>query len=110
MGVVDLAAGFVVATDARRKEVYSAAYDSKGRRLSGPVVGKADLVATDLPVAGEGAGLYPNAFPNRTSPTRPSAGWLTRIVAEGLAEVTTPEPLYLRRPDAVAPGAPKRVS
>lgn len=110
VGHVDLGAGFVVATDARRKEVYSAAYDSKGRRLSGPVVGKADLVATDLPVAGEGAGLYPNVFPNRTSPTRPSAGWLTRIVAEGLAEVTTPEPLYLRRPDAVAPGAPKRVS
>ena len=43
-------------------------------------------------------------------PTAPSAGWLARTVAEELAELRDPEPLYLRRPDADAPHAPKRVS
>lgn len=102
--------GFVVATDARRKEVYSAAYNSSGRRTTGPTVGKAELITTSLPVVGEGARLYPEAFPNAVGPVRPNAGWLARVVAEGLAEITAPEPLYLRRPDAVAPGAPKKVS
>lgn len=106
----DLAGGFLVATDARRKEVYSAAYDAQGRRTSGPSVGKAELIATTLPVVGEGALLYPEALPRATGPARPSAGWLARVVIEGLAEVTAAEPLYLRRPDAVAPGAPKKVS
>jgi tRNA threonylcarbamoyladenosine biosynthesis protein TsaB len=40
----------------------------------------------------------------------PSAGWLARAVAEELAELHDPDPMYLRRPDAIAPGAPKRVS
>ena len=40
----------------------------------------------------------------------PSAGWLARVIAEERAELHDPEPLYLRRPDAAAPGAPKRVS
>ena len=73
------------------------------------VVRPADA-ATDLPVVGEGAALYPDAFPNCHAPLLPSAGWLAHTVTEELAELTDPEPLYLRRPDAVAPGAPKRVS
>ena len=101
---------FVVATDARRKEVYLASYDDQGRRLDGPVVARPAEVATDLPCVGEGARLYPEAFPHATGPELPSAGWLARCVAEELAEITDPEPLYLRRPDAVAPGAPKKVS
>ena len=43
-------------------------------------------------------------------PAAPSAGWLARVVAEERAELRDPEPLYLRRPDAAPPGAPKRVS
>ena len=43
-------------------------------------------------------------------PLRPSAAWLARAVAGGLAELLEPEPMYLRRPDAVAPGKPKAVS
>ena len=54
--------------------------------------------------------LYPEAFPEAREPALPSAGWLARAVAEELAELHDPEPMYLRRPDAVAPGAPKRVS
>jgi tRNA threonylcarbamoyl adenosine modification protein YeaZ len=101
---------FVVATDARRKEVYLASYDERGRRLEGPGVLRPADAATDLPVVGEGGELYPEAFPDRRDPTLPSAGWLARAVAEELAELHDPEPMYLRRPDAVAPGLPKRVS
>jgi tRNA threonylcarbamoyl adenosine modification protein YeaZ len=101
---------FLVATDARRKEVYVARYDARGSRLTGPVVDWPAALATDEPVAGEGGALYPDAFPHRTGPAAPSAGWLARVVTDGRAELLDPEPLYLRRPDAVAPGKPKRVS
>ncbi|MGC4112688.1 MAG: tRNA (adenosine(37)-N6)-threonylcarbamoyltransferase complex dimerization subunit type 1 TsaB [Nocardioides sp.] len=100
---------FVVATDARRKEVYLASYDDQGRRLDGPDVVRPAEAATDAPVAGEGAVLYPDAFPDGRSPVLPSAAWLARAVAGELAELHDPEPMYLRRPDAAAPGAPKRV-
>ena len=101
---------FVVATDARRKEVYLAAYDEQGTRLSGPVVDRPAAVATELPVAGEGAVLYPEAFGRPVGPALPSAGWLARAVVEERVELTDPEPRYLRRPDAAVPSAPKRVS
>jgi len=100
----------VVATDARRKEVYLAAYDEQGTRLSGPVVDKPEAVATDLPVAGEGAVLYPDSFTRAVEPVLPSAGWLARAVVEERVELTDPEPRYLRRPDAVAPGPRKPVT
>jgi tRNA threonylcarbamoyl adenosine modification protein YeaZ len=101
---------FLVATDARRKEVYLASYDESGTRLSGPVVDKPAALATDAPVAGGGAALYPEAFPTRIGPDEPSAAWLAQCVAAELVELLDPEPLYLRRPDAVAPGTPKPVS
>lgn len=101
---------FVVATDARRKEVYLARYDAGGERLDGPVVGRPAELATDQPVVGPGGELYPEAFSNRTGPAVPSAGWLARAVTEERAELCDPEPLYLRRPDAATPHAPKRVS
>jgi tRNA threonylcarbamoyladenosine biosynthesis protein TsaB len=101
---------FVVATDARRKEVYLAAYDEQSTRLSGPVVDKPEAVATERPVAGEGAVLYPDWFTHAVGPVLPSAGWLARAVVEERVELTDPEPRYLRRPDAAVPSAPKRVS
>lgn len=101
---------FVVATDARRKEVYLASYAADGARLDGPSVAKPADVATSAPVVGEGATLYPDAFPTAAGPVLPSAGWLARVVAEERAELLDPEPLYLRRPDAATPGAPKKVS
>jgi tRNA threonylcarbamoyladenosine biosynthesis protein TsaB len=104
-----VAGDFLVATDARRKEVYLAAYDDLGRRLEGPVVSRPADVASSLPVAGEGARLYPEDFPHPVDPRRPSAGWLARVVAEERAELLDPEPLYLRRPDAVASGPRKPV-
>lgn len=106
----EVAGEFVVATDARRKEVYLASYDEAGVRLDGPVVGKPAVLATGKPVVGEGGALYPEHFPHLTGPRLPSAGWLARAVAEERAELRDPDPLYLRRPDAVAPGVPKKVS
>jgi tRNA threonylcarbamoyladenosine biosynthesis protein TsaB len=98
---------FLVATDARRKEVYLASYDADGRRLEGPVVTKPADVATDAPVAGAGPVLYPDAFPHAITPVRPAAGWIAAGVGSELVELLDPEPLYLRRPDAVA-GAPRK--
>lgn len=106
-GVVD--GDFLVATDARRKEVYLASYDGNGRRRSAPVVERPAVLASDLPVVGEGAALYPDAFPNARIPLRPDAAWLARAVIAQQVEVLGPEPLYLRRPDAEIPRAAKAV-
>jgi tRNA threonylcarbamoyladenosine biosynthesis protein TsaB len=104
---------FVVASDARRREVYLATYDDTGARVSGPDVQRPADVAASLggrPVVGEGAALYPDAFPDGRTPLRPAAGWLARCVVEERAELRDPDPLYLRRPDAEIPRAPKPVS
>ena len=100
---------FLVATDARRKEVYWASY-AGGRRVSGPEVAKPVQARTDLPVVGRGGVLYPDAFPNARSPEHPLAAVLCDVVLNRRFEIVGPEPLYLRRPDAVEPGKPKRVS
>ena len=101
---------FVVATDARRKEVYWAAYDGHGRRTYGPHVARPADVATDLPTAGRGPELAPEAFPHEVAPTYPSAADLASAALAGSLELRDPEPLYLRRPDAAVPGDRKRVS
>lgn len=107
----------LVATDARRKEVYWARYDAYGRRAEGPDVGVATAIpdAAGLPVAGDGGRMYAAAFGAVIEPAHPDAGTLCSVVAAGLtgragAELLPPEPLYLRRPDAREPGAPKRVT
>lgn len=104
---------FVVASDARRREVYLATYDEAGLRVTGPDVQRPAEVAAssrELPVVGEGAALYPDAFPDGRQPLRPAAGWLARCVVGERVELRDPEPLYLRRPDAEIPRAPKPVS
>jgi len=108
---------FLVATDARRREVYWARYDASGRRLEGPAVGRADSIpgAVLLPVAGAGGPLYSDAFGPVIAPMYPDARTLCEIVAvrpPGAARppLLSTEPLYLRRPDAREPGPPKRVT
>jgi tRNA threonylcarbamoyladenosine biosynthesis protein TsaB len=116
---------FAVATDARRKEVYWARYAAGGnplrppaaggRRLEGPLVGPAAAIpgAAELPVAGAGGQLYPEAFGEVIEPAYPDAGTLCGLVAAQIAAgqpVLPAEPLYLRRPDAREPGPPKRVT
>jgi tRNA threonylcarbamoyl adenosine modification protein YeaZ len=106
---------FVVATDARRKEVYWARYGPAGRRVAGPAVTAPGEVLDPggTPVAGEGAALYAELGACPIPPCYPDAARLAEIAAERLARRTPlepAEPLYLRRPDAREPGKPKRVT
>jgi tRNA threonylcarbamoyl adenosine modification protein YeaZ len=105
---------FLVATDARRKEVFWARYSDARTRLDGPFVDRpADVPVDGLPVAGAGAGLYPDLLGRSDAPPYPYAGFLAALAAERIAAgeaLGPPRPIYLRRPDAVVPGAPKRVT
>lgn len=100
---------FLIATDARRKEVYLAAYASR-QRMTGPEVVKPADVATDRLVIGRGALLYPDAFPNSGGPEHPDAAVLCDVVVGERFELLDPDPLYLRRPDAVEAHVAKKVS
>jgi tRNA threonylcarbamoyl adenosine modification protein YeaZ len=112
---------FLVATDARRRELYWARYDRAGNRVAGPAVSApAAIPDRYLAAAGEGPMLYPSLLPNGRGPAYPAAATLCRVATAALAARTAageadgmllpPEPLYLRRPDAREPGTPKRVS
>ncbi|HEY7175258.1 MAG TPA: tRNA (adenosine(37)-N6)-threonylcarbamoyltransferase complex dimerization subunit type 1 TsaB [Micromonosporaceae bacterium] len=107
----------LVATDARRREVYWAIYRD-GARVAGPAVDRpADL---RLPpsvrsAVGAGARLYADAIalPVREELRFPSPNALAVLAAERVLAHAPSEPLtplYLRRPDAVEPGARKMVS
>jgi tRNA threonylcarbamoyl adenosine modification protein YeaZ len=114
---------FLVATDARRREVFFARYDETGR-YSGPQVERPGDIEHrgSLPAFGEGAWLYEDLFPVTAGPLYPAAATLCRIAAAELAGgspeavarrevLLPPAPLYLRRPDAREPvGGPKRVT
>jgi tRNA threonylcarbamoyl adenosine modification protein YeaZ len=102
--------GFMVAMDARRKEVYWARYDGSSHRLTEPAVDRPQTVAFDGPVAGRGPLIYPEAFPSEVPPEYPSAADLARLVVGGYAALLPAEPLYLRRPDVAQPGSRKQVS
>lgn len=106
---------FVAATDARRKEVFWARYTDHRTRADGPFVDRpADVPVAGLPVVGAGAQLYSDLLGGgRDLPLYPYAGALAALAAERLAagvQLDPPRPIYLRRPDAVVPGAPKRVT
>ncbi len=97
---------FLVATDARRREVYWASYDAGGHRVDGPQVSApADL--PPLPVVGPGADLYTDHLDAVPGPRTLDAGVLA---AHGLdLPDAGREPLYLRRPDAAEPARRKSV-
>ena len=101
---------FLVATDARRKEVYWALYDG-GNRIEGPAVDRPDALAAlhpGVPVIGRGAHLYGDVLQAQDGPTDPAASVLAGGVAAGEFVELPLEPLYLRRPDAAEPSALKR--
>jgi tRNA threonylcarbamoyladenosine biosynthesis protein TsaB len=123
---------FIVAADARRKEVYWARYAPDGLRLTDPAVSFPSEVAAGwatagdgaaippCPVAGQGAELYAELGACPIPPRYPDAAQLAKVAAGRLAGQRSqdpggqlrsepPEPLYLRRPDAQVPGKPKRV-
>jgi tRNA threonylcarbamoyl adenosine modification protein YeaZ len=127
----------LVATDARRKEVYAAAYalgDDGAVRTADPEVARAADLAPGLralPSAGRGSALYPEAIPHGGGPLDVSGGALADLAVRRLARFGQDgaaagadaalqwvdpgqgfdglEPLYLRRPDA-APAPPSTKS
>lgn len=133
-GEAGLTGPFLVATDARRKEVYWARYADARTRVAGPAVDRPAELAealggergecdereerdglAGLPAVGAGALLYPEAFPGARAdlPAHGSAAALAALAAERLAageELPGPRPLYLRRPDARVPAGYKVVT
>ena len=120
----------LVASDARRSEVYYARYtvddvEVLGARAvhttAGPGVASAtDVVAAghaeDALVVGQGTELYAAAFADAKTPDDapclPDPAYLARLaLARAAAGEDLPsEPLYLRRPDAQEPPARKRAT
>lgn len=100
----------LVATDARRKEVYWATYDfgssEHGTRTAGPAVDRPD--ALDRGNSTRIAGMDLFDLPH-TGIRYPTPAGLVRA-ADLSVEPGPLVPLYLRRPDAVEPGARKRVT
>jgi tRNA threonylcarbamoyl adenosine modification protein YeaZ len=107
----------VVVTDARRREVYWAGYDEAGTRTSGPAVDRpADLAARlaergAVPrlVGAAAAAVADGLGVAASGPEHPDGPGLVRAAAAGGWARPALTPLYLRRPDAVAPGTPKPV-
>jgi tRNA threonylcarbamoyl adenosine modification protein YeaZ len=109
----------LVATDARRREIYWAVY-AVGERLTEPAVNRpADITGTLARLGvrravGEGAQRYAEELdlPVADQPLYPPPGALAALAAARIRAGAPSErltPLYLRRPDAAAPGAPKAV-
>jgi tRNA A37 threonylcarbamoyladenosine modification protein TsaB len=118
---------FLVATDARRKEVFWGHYQNLRTRLSGPAVDKPQELPGEIPLVGAGGRMYAEtvgASRLLDAPDYPFAGALAALAAEQLGErdvrevvesgthpvLSLPLPIYLRRPDARVPSAPKKVS
>jgi len=123
----------LVATDARRKEVYAAAYvlgDAGADRVTEPAVSRAADLPTQvraMPTAGRGPGLYAEHLPEAVAPLDVSGGALADLAVRRIGGTPHPptgellqhvdpghgfdglEPLYLRRPDA-APAPPSTKS
>ena len=88
---------FIVATDARRKEVYWARYRD-GVRVNIPYVDRPSVIQSiGLPLFGEGAVKYSIAESDEGQ--FPDLLWL--ISLSNKTELQMDEPLYIRRPDAV---------
>jgi tRNA threonylcarbamoyladenosine biosynthesis protein TsaB len=101
----------LVATDARRKEVYWARYAVAGpgglpHRLTEPAVdrpGNLPEEVRSLPTAGRGPVLFPELFPRPVAVLDVDAGALAELAVEGITKgwPMPVEPRYLRRPDAL---------
>jgi tRNA threonylcarbamoyl adenosine modification protein YeaZ len=110
----------LVATDARRREVYWAVYDD-GRRVAGPAVDAPVIAAKEAQLlgatvaVGEGARRYADqlGLPVRDGWDYPSPHALVELAADRIRAGAPSErllPLYLRRPDTAEPRPPKPVT
>lgn len=89
---------FVIASDARRKELYWARYGADGVRIGEPQV-SAPSELPELPIAGPGCTAFPELF-TAGGPEKLDAGLLAAHWAE-LPDAGL-DAMYLRKPDAVA--------
>lgn len=104
-------------TDARRKEVYWAAY-ADGARIAGPAVDRPAELAGRLGELGVTAVTGARAYAEvlglpPVGPESPDPVTLARVAADRVrsgAPADRLTPLYLRLPDAVRPGRPKAVT
>jgi tRNA threonylcarbamoyl adenosine modification protein YeaZ len=110
----DTGGPLLVVTDARRREVYWAAY-SGGVRITGPHVEAPAALVARIPelgaVASAGACAAGTGL-RVVAPEAPGPSGLVTCSVDALRGGVRPrplEPLYLRRPDAVAPGPRKPV-
>ncbi len=115
-GAVAAGQSLVVATDARRKEVYWSRFEVTPEGavpVTEPQVSTPAALAELLdgaPVVGRGGLLYPDLLPGRVGPLDVNAGHLADLAVRRQAagvDLSGIEPLYLRRPDAV-PTAERR--
>lgn len=113
-GIAPPTGAVLVATDARRKEVYWATYRD-GVRVSGPHVDHpSDVDAREATaMAGAGARLYADVLglPLLDIADHPSPAALVDVAADRIRAGAPSDPLtplYLRRPDAVVPRAMQR--
>jgi tRNA A37 threonylcarbamoyladenosine modification protein TsaB len=100
-----------VVTDARRKEVYWAAYSGHGARIAGPDVVRPEELEQAGPFVGDPA--FAERLGAPVTPAEVSTAGLVRAAASQLADPSSAGPLiplYLRRPDATPPAAIKAVS
>ncbi|WP_028926886.1 tRNA (adenosine(37)-N6)-threonylcarbamoyltransferase complex dimerization subunit type 1 TsaB [Pseudonocardia acaciae] len=112
----------LVVADARRRELYWAAYDEHGRRTEGPAVDTPAALAEKVAglgvrrVAGPVAAAHADALgglPECPPAAAPTPYGLVTVAEAELRARATPaplEPYYLRRPDAVPPGPRKRAT
>ena len=100
-----------VVTDARRKEVYWAAYDAAGARTDGPSVVRPEELTVAGPVVGDAR--FADRLGVEVTPAEVTTAGLVRAAAPQLADPSSAAPLvplYLRRPDAVPPTSFKPVT
>ena len=100
-----------VVTDARRKEIYWAAYDAAGARTEGPAVVRPEELGRPGPFTGDPA--FAERLGASVERCEVTTAGLLRAAGPQLADPSSAEPLvplYLRRPDATPPTAIKAVS
>ena len=100
-----------VVTDARRKEIYWAAYGADGARTDGPGVVRPEELDRPGPFVGDAR--FADRLGAPVDPAEVTTAGLLWAAAPQLADpssVAPLVPLYLRRPDATPPTAIKAVS
>ena len=99
-------AEFLVASDARRRELYWAKYAANGR-IGEPQVSAPDAIP-QLPILGPCVSVYPELFAGHALPDADQAldGGLFAALAKQLPNLGL-EPIYLRKPDATEPSTRK---